>query len=104
MSLKTFHNHEFEQGSGRLQFDVTVVCSGTWKQLGQPPIRPPSALGYSLKLRSEFNCSITVRAKCPVAYTPYQAVDEELDCLERMKTIDHSNWAAPIIVVRKASG
>lgn len=184
----------------RLQFDsasdITVVSSETWKQLGQPPTRPPSvnaktASGDPLNLLSEFDCSITVndvtqvatiyvvsqnlhilgldlvekfnldtvpmnvfcrqvndsstpmverlktaypqvfsaslgrctkttvkldlkpdqrpvfRPKRPVAYAMYQAVDEELDRLERLKILtptDYSDWAAPIVVVRKASG
>ncbi|XP_062551120.1 uncharacterized protein K02A2.6-like [Armigeres subalbatus] len=175
--------------------DITVISSGTWKQLGEPPTRYPSvnaktASGDSLQLLSEFECSITIdevtqvstiyvveqdlhilgldlvekfqldavpmnvycrqvnnstpiverlkaaypqvfstslgrctkttvkldlkpgqrpvfRPKRPVAYAMYQAVDEELDRLERLKIItpvDYSDWAAPIVVVRKASG
>lgn len=47
------------------------------------------------------------RPKRPVAYSVYQAVDDELDRLERMQIItpvDYSEWAAPIVVVRKANG
>ncbi|XP_053690985.1 uncharacterized protein K02A2.6-like [Sabethes cyaneus] len=47
------------------------------------------------------------RPKCQVAYATYRAVDDELDRLERMKIItpvDYSEWAAPIVVVRKANG
>ncbi|XP_065083396.1 uncharacterized protein K02A2.6-like [Ochlerotatus camptorhynchus] len=47
------------------------------------------------------------RPKRPVAYGMYQTVDDELDRLERKKIIepiDFSEWAAPIVVVRKANG
>lgn len=47
------------------------------------------------------------RPKRPVAYAMYSAVDEELDRLERLNIIspvDYSEWAAPIVVVRKANG
>ncbi|XP_062557748.1 uncharacterized protein K02A2.6-like [Armigeres subalbatus] len=167
--------------------DITVISSGTWKQLGEPPTRYPSvnaktASGDSLQLLSEFECSITIdevtqvstiyvveqdlhilgldlvekfqldavpmnvycrqvnnstpiveRLKaaypqvfsislgrctkttvkldlkpgqrpviCPkrsVVYAMYQAIDEDLDRLERLKIItpiDYSDWAALI--------
>ncbi|XP_055633598.1 uncharacterized protein K02A2.6-like [Toxorhynchites rutilus septentrionalis] len=47
------------------------------------------------------------RPKRPVAYSTYNAVDSELDRLERERIItpvDFFNWAAPIVVVRKANG
>ncbi|XP_055589596.1 uncharacterized protein K02A2.6-like [Uranotaenia lowii] len=47
------------------------------------------------------------RPKRPVAYSMYLAVDEELDRLEHLGIItptDYSEWAAPIVVVRKANG
>ncbi|XP_062557959.1 uncharacterized protein K02A2.6-like [Armigeres subalbatus] len=47
------------------------------------------------------------RPKRPVAYAMYNTVDEELDRLERANIItpvEFSNWAAPIVVVRKANG
>lgn len=47
------------------------------------------------------------RPKRPVAYSVYQAVDDELDRLEQLRIItpvDYSEWAAPIVVVRKANG
>ncbi|XP_053698732.1 uncharacterized protein K02A2.6-like [Sabethes cyaneus] len=45
--------------------------------------------------------------KRPVAYAMYSAVDDELHRLESMNIItpvDYSEWAAPIVVVRKANG
>ncbi|XP_055623649.1 uncharacterized protein K02A2.6-like [Toxorhynchites rutilus septentrionalis] len=47
------------------------------------------------------------RPKRPVAYAMCNTVDTELDRLERANIItpvDFSEWAAPIVVVRKASG
>ncbi|XP_062708139.1 uncharacterized protein K02A2.6-like [Aedes albopictus] len=47
------------------------------------------------------------RPKRPVAYAMYSTVDAELDRLENANIItpvDFSEWAAPIVVVRKASG
>ncbi|XP_055523196.1 uncharacterized protein K02A2.6-like [Wyeomyia smithii] len=47
------------------------------------------------------------RLKRPVAYAMCAIVDEELDRLQRagiITPIEYSEWAAPIVVVRKASG
>ncbi|XP_058828745.1 uncharacterized protein K02A2.6-like [Topomyia yanbarensis] len=47
------------------------------------------------------------RPKRPVAYAMYKTVDEELDRLENagiITPVEYSEWAAPIVVVRKASG
>ncbi|XP_065078259.1 uncharacterized protein K02A2.6-like [Ochlerotatus camptorhynchus] len=47
------------------------------------------------------------RSKRPVAFAMYQAVADELDrleCLRIITPIDYSEWAAPIVVVRKANG
>lgn len=44
------------------------------------------------------------RPKRSVAYAMYQAVDKELDRLKIITPTDYSDWAAPIVVVRKASG
>ncbi|XP_058837521.1 uncharacterized protein K02A2.6-like [Topomyia yanbarensis] len=47
------------------------------------------------------------RAKRPVTYAVHSSVDNELDRLERAKIItpvDFSDWAAPIVVVRKTNG
>ncbi|XP_062541724.1 uncharacterized protein K02A2.6-like [Armigeres subalbatus] len=47
------------------------------------------------------------RPKRPVAYAMYRTVDDELDRLEQdgiIKPVDFSEWAASIVVVRKANG
>ncbi|XP_052888229.1 uncharacterized protein K02A2.6-like [Anopheles moucheti] len=47
------------------------------------------------------------RPKRPVAYAMLQAVNEELQRLEErgiIARVEHSEWAAPIVVVRKANG
>ncbi|XP_062700588.1 uncharacterized protein K02A2.6-like [Aedes albopictus] len=69
------------------------------------------SLGLCKKTKVQFQLKTGVtpvfRPKRPVAYAMYQAVDNELDRLERAKIItpvDFSEWAAPIVVVRKANG
>ncbi|XP_055623545.1 uncharacterized protein K02A2.6-like [Toxorhynchites rutilus septentrionalis] len=70
-----------------------------------------TSLGYCTKVTIKLDLkpgqNPVFRPKRPVAYAMYQAVDEELDRLERLKIIepiDYSEWAAPIVVVRKANG
>ncbi|XP_053691563.1 uncharacterized protein K02A2.6-like [Sabethes cyaneus] len=61
----------------------------------------------TVKLELKPGQKAVFRPKRPVAYATYRAVDDELDRLERMKIItpvDYSEWAAPIVVVRKANG
>ncbi|XP_061506314.1 uncharacterized protein K02A2.6-like [Anopheles gambiae] len=61
------------------------------------------------------NVTLQLKEKCrpvfcpkrPVAYAMLDAVDKELDRLEKLGVItpvDFSDWAAPIVVVRKANG
>ncbi|XP_058445614.1 uncharacterized protein K02A2.6-like [Malaya genurostris] len=70
-----------------------------------------STLGRCLKTKVKLdlkpNQIPVFRPKRPVAYSMYRSVDEELDRLERLNIIspiDYSEWAAPIVVVRKANG
>ncbi|XP_053686157.1 uncharacterized protein K02A2.6-like [Sabethes cyaneus] len=61
----------------------------------------------TVKLELKPGQKAVFRPKRPVAYATYRAVDDELDRLERMKIItpvDYSEWAAPIVVVRRANG
>ncbi|XP_061519181.1 uncharacterized protein K02A2.6-like [Anopheles gambiae] len=47
------------------------------------------------------------RPKRPVAYAMFQAVDKELERLENdgiISKVDYSEWATPIVVVRKSNG
>uniref|UniRef100_A0A1Q3EU21 RNA-directed DNA polymerase n=1 Tax=Culex tarsalis TaxID=7177 RepID=A0A1Q3EU21_CULTA len=60
-----------------------------------------------VKLELKENCRPTFCPKRPVAYAMVEAVDRELDRLQQLNIItpiDYSEWAAPIVVVRKANG
>ncbi|XP_062698942.1 uncharacterized protein K02A2.6-like [Aedes albopictus] len=68
-------------------------------------------LGLCSKTKVKLELKESVRPvfcpKRPVAYAMYDAVDQELDRLEKLDIItpvDYSEWAAPIVVVRKANG
>lgn len=61
----------------------------------------------SVKLQLKEGVQPVFCTKRPVAYAVQEQVDKELDRLEQMKVIsktDYSEWAAPIVVVRKANG
>ncbi|XP_038116710.1 uncharacterized protein K02A2.6-like [Culex quinquefasciatus] len=60
-----------------------------------------------VKLELKENCRPVFCPKRPVAYAMVEAVDRELDRLQQLNIItpiDYSEWAAPIVVVRKANG
>ncbi|XP_055522568.1 uncharacterized protein K02A2.6-like [Wyeomyia smithii] len=60
-----------------------------------------------VQLSLKESCKPVFRPKRPVSYAMLPTVDKELDRLERMQIIspvDYSEWAAPIVVVCKASG
>ncbi|XP_035917100.1 uncharacterized protein K02A2.6-like isoform X1 [Anopheles stephensi] len=60
-----------------------------------------------IKLQLKDNCRPVFRPKRPVAYAMQATVEEELDRLVKMNVItpvDYSEWATPIVVVRKSSG
>ncbi|XP_065090368.1 uncharacterized protein K02A2.6-like [Ochlerotatus camptorhynchus] len=60
-----------------------------------------------VKLELKAGKSPVFRLKRPVAYAMYRAVDDELYRLEQdqiISPVDYSEWAAPIVVVWKASG
>ncbi|XP_055623231.1 uncharacterized protein K02A2.6-like [Toxorhynchites rutilus septentrionalis] len=60
-----------------------------------------------LKLELKENVRPVFCPKRPVAYAMYDTVDRELDRLEKLDIItpvDYSEWAAPIVVVRKSNG
>ncbi|XP_052895692.1 uncharacterized protein K02A2.6-like [Anopheles moucheti] len=60
-----------------------------------------------IKLQLRENCSPVFRPKRPVAYAMQATVEKELDRLVEMNVItpiDYSEWAAPIVVVRKSNG
>ncbi|XP_055645508.1 uncharacterized protein K02A2.6-like [Toxorhynchites rutilus septentrionalis] len=60
-----------------------------------------------VKLNLKEQCNPVFCPKRPVAYAMQDAVNQELDPLENVNIIspvDYSEWAAPIVVVRKANG
>ncbi|XP_062700183.1 uncharacterized protein K02A2.6-like [Aedes albopictus] len=60
-----------------------------------------------IKLALKESCRPIYRPRRPVSYAMLPTVDQELDRLERLNIIspvDYSEWAAPIVVVRKANG
>ncbi|XP_050072320.1 uncharacterized protein K02A2.6-like [Anopheles maculipalpis] len=60
-----------------------------------------------IKLQLKENCSPVFRPRRPVAYAMQATVEKELDRLVNMNVItpiDYSEWAAPIVVVRKSNG
>ncbi|XP_052901351.1 uncharacterized protein K02A2.6-like [Anopheles moucheti] len=60
-----------------------------------------------IKLQLKPDARSVFRPKRPVAYAMLESVDKELDRLERMNIIspvDYSEWAVPIVIVRKSSG
>ncbi|XP_055622033.1 uncharacterized protein K02A2.6-like [Toxorhynchites rutilus septentrionalis] len=60
-----------------------------------------------VKLVLKESCRPVFRPRRPVSYAMLPTVDEELDRLERLNIIspvNYSEWAAPIVVVRKANG
>ncbi|XP_049294182.1 uncharacterized protein K02A2.6-like [Anopheles funestus] len=60
-----------------------------------------------IKLQLKENCSPVFRPRRPVSYAMQPIVEQELDRLVKMNVItpvDYSDWAAPIVVVRKSSG
>ncbi|XP_055633904.1 uncharacterized protein K02A2.6-like [Toxorhynchites rutilus septentrionalis] len=60
-----------------------------------------------VKLELKENVRPVFCPKRPVAYAMYDTVDREFDWLEKLDIItpvDYSEWAAPIVVVRKSNG
>ncbi|XP_040155606.1 uncharacterized protein K02A2.6-like [Anopheles arabiensis] len=60
-----------------------------------------------IRLQLKENSRPVFRPKRPVAYAMQAVVDGELERLEKAKIItpvDYSDWAAPIVVVRKSNG
>jgi transposase InsO family protein len=61
----------------------------------------------NVRLQLKPNSQPIFRAKRPVAYASQQAVVDELNRLQQLGVISpvtHSEWAAPIVVTRKANG
>ncbi|XP_062715850.1 uncharacterized protein K02A2.6-like [Aedes albopictus] len=95
---------------GSEMIDVFGLCQGCKLQAEFPRVLAGS-LGLCKKAKVQFQLKTRVtpvfRPKRSVAYAMYQAVDNELDRLERAKIItpvDFLKWAAPIVAVRKTNG
>ncbi|XP_062713344.1 uncharacterized protein LOC134290257 [Aedes albopictus] len=99
--------------------DITIISSESWRStpasVSKLQAEFPRVFAGSLGLckKAKVQCQLKTgvtpvfRPKRPVAYAMYQAVDNKLDRLERTKIItpvDFSEWAAPIVMVRKANG
>ncbi|XP_055529485.1 uncharacterized protein K02A2.6-like [Wyeomyia smithii] len=91
--------------------EVSVSSPLSERLKAQYPKVFSSELGKCTKTAVKFefkpNQQPVFRPKRPVAYAMYNTVDDELDRLERMNIItpvDYSEWAALIVVVRKANG
>lgn len=97
---------------GEFECDVTIGES-TRRELIRVTGKQLQLLGSDLcsKTKVKLELKESVRPvfcpKRPVAYAMYDAVDQKLDRLEKLNIItpvEYSEWAAPIVVVRKANG
>ncbi|XP_058456777.1 uncharacterized protein K02A2.6-like [Malaya genurostris] len=109
--------------------DITVISKRTWNSLGKPSIKKPTiqamnASGKPLHLFESveqrickfktqhaevFNDSLghCRKTKRPVPFNTISLVDAELTRLETsgiIQPVDFSEWAAPIVAVRKPNG
>ncbi|XP_052895733.1 uncharacterized protein K02A2.6-like [Anopheles moucheti] len=129
---RKFVNIFIEGKPARLQLDtgsdITVISQRLWKQLSKPHLNPPKEQrkhvpgkrnfqrflsGTGLCTKAQIHLQLrqesrpVFRPKRPVAYAMEDAVNNELDRLEKLGIItpcDYSDWAAPVVVVRKANG
>ncbi|XP_058120128.1 uncharacterized protein K02A2.6-like [Anopheles ziemanni] len=86
-----------EPCSAKLQLEFPKLFSG---ELG-------CCTKIKIQLKLKDGATPVFRPKRPVAYAMFQAVDNELERLEKdgiISKVDYSEWAAPIVVVRKANG
>ncbi|XP_035918223.1 uncharacterized protein K02A2.6 [Anopheles stephensi] len=97
---------------GQMPLDVLcskVECeSATWENRF-PAVFNGTGLctKANIKLHLKPNVRPTFCPKRPVAYAMQATVEKELNRLEQLKVItpvDYSEWAAPIVVVRKSNG
>ncbi|KFD59761.1 hypothetical protein M514_28058 [Trichuris suis] len=88
-----------------------VSCHLSARRLAVHPVLASAGLGVCLKakasLRLKPEAKPVFRPKRPVPYAAVEEVEAELNRLESfgvISKVSHSNWAAPIVVVKKADG
>uniref|UniRef100_A0A914ICB8 Reverse transcriptase n=1 Tax=Globodera rostochiensis TaxID=31243 RepID=A0A914ICB8_GLORO len=88
--------------------EIRVTIKGL-RQKVQPVFK--DGLGYCGKTKAHIvlkpDAKAVFRRARPVPYSALQIVNGELDRLEKMNIItpvEHTDWAAPILVVKKAKG
>ncbi|XP_058822868.1 uncharacterized protein K02A2.6-like [Topomyia yanbarensis] len=107
--VDSFHLWSIPMDTFCCQVTSTPSTSGTLKATYPKVFSEKLGLCNRTKVKFEVKeqCKPVFCAKRPVAYAMYSAVDQELDRLEKLNIItlvDYSEWAAPIVVVRKANG
>ncbi|CAD6184352.1 unnamed protein product [Caenorhabditis auriculariae] len=109
--------------------DLTLVGTPEWERLGKPPLenvpfRVKNASGSDMDIKGRFKCNFQLKdshasgyaydnanpvfkQKRPVPYGSLAAVEGELNRLQQLGVIEpvtHSQWAAPVVCIKKASG
>ncbi|KFD67385.1 hypothetical protein M514_20421 [Trichuris suis] len=95
------------------RFSTKTKVSGlsTERSLPSHPALASTGLGLCSRVKASLclkpDAKPVFRPKRPIPYAATAAIDAELDRLEDLGVISkvsHSNWAAPIVVVKKANG
>nr|XP_049466987.1 uncharacterized protein K02A2.6-like [Anopheles coluzzii] len=106
--------------------DITVIDHTTWKLIGSPQLAAPSVIartasGANLSLEGEFPCTVEVNGQVLMLstrllyvrfrWTVFAATLQKswarivrLEKLGIITPVKFSEWAAPVVVVKKANG